>query len=735
MYLSLFSISMKNGWVDKNIKFTREKQWKYRKIINPIASEIQAALIMHKLKNWNKWQSDTAQLAFDENWKLTERNRPNAPKRWPVDILWKIEDIDIWKIRIKALNKIDSSAEIEESDKKRLKEWINNFILKEFINARKNLESKSHLPNKKFRQYYKELANSLVKEKKLSEKEWVLYREICLSFANILYEKNHNDYIEKNWEISQKWLQYIWRVFLRTIKNIPRSAKQFNKIFHDGDFNFLCKETSEWEPKIWTLDHYVRAIMYLMDSNSFNAYAEGWQEWADERYKTKKSFLNNLYTTLYLKDKTTKWILSDKWIIHKKLAEQWQSSNESLDESNDWDLTSRLKTEASIMAKASWRTKDIKDESWVRATYYWDLEDKEWIKNYIITKAKNYFDKILNITWIEIKSIQADMKWSFVTKEICWEIISQLWEYISDKQSEWINISERTRTWAKKSKIDSVSWIYGQLEHKKPWSWLQQAYNIASWEVQRWANWKYDDFKLIVEYHIDKEAYNEHISDSDTPIDQDVDLPQEISFYSHDNDLDIWNHNFLDLEKNIYGRVKSMNDPQLWKSISLHRLRQYTEIAIKDLSFDIDIYEDRIKRWLLPKPKNDDYKYLKIWWKPLALDWLICRTKENSHRFDELIPVIINYFIKKNKIFYINRKDEYFYWLVTTEQLYDKQSYRIRRFTTSDELRNIALDTKNADHSISIYTDEEKEFGLKNFHMINLWDLGDFINLEESIKK
>jgi hypothetical protein len=34
-------------------KFTKEKQRKYRKIINPITSEIQAALILYKLKTGN----------------------------------------------------------------------------------------------------------------------------------------------------------------------------------------------------------------------------------------------------------------------------------------------------------------------------------------------------------------------------------------------------------------------------------------------------------------------------------------------------------------------------------------------------------------------------------------------------------------------------------------------------------------------------------------------------------
>lgn len=743
-------LNMQKKSVESSNKFTREKQRKYRKIINPIASEIQAAFIMHKLKNWHKWQSDTAQLAFDEDRKLTERKRSDAPKRWAVDILWKIEDIDIWKIRLQAIEKINSSKEIEETDKEHLKEWINQFILKEFINARENLEGKKHLPNKNIRQFYRELVNSMVNKWELSYKEWVLYREICLTFANILYEKDHN-YINKEWQITQEWLQYIWRVFLKTIKNIPNSwsSKSFHKIFHDGDFNFLRKESSEWNPKIWTLDHYVRAIIYLMDSNSFNAYAEWWTEWANEWYKSKKSFLNNLYTTMHLEDEDTKWILSDKWIIHKKFSEQRQLCKECLTDSKNWDLTDRLKTEASKILKIWGRTRDIKDESWIRATYYWNMEDKEWIKNSILALSKRYLEKILSIEWVTIKSIQADMKWWFITKEAVSEIIYELWEFVSDAQTDPVNISERTRTSGKKSKIDSVSWIYKELTWKKPRTWLQQAYKIASWEVVRWSNWKYSDFKLIVEYSINNEEYNENIEDKDNPISSDTTLFQEISFYPHDNDLGIWNHNFLDLEKRIFNRVKNMNDPELWKSISLNRLRYFAEAAIKDISFDIDIYEDKIKRWALPKPANEDYKYLKPDWKFitmdwlgwdkvikwLRLDWLTYRTAQNSKRFDELIPIILNYFLKKNKIFYINKENEKSHGLITVDQLYNKHDFKIRRFSTSDALRNIALDAKNENHSISIYTTDKKDYWLKDFHIVYLWDLWDFISLEETIKK
>ena len=721
-------------WINlENWKFSKEKQWKYRRIINPITSQIQAALILYKLKTWNNWQSDTAQLAYDEDRKITESKRKDSPKKWAVDILWKIEDINIIEIRDQAYKKIDESNIIEEADKTQLKNSIEDFMTKQFVVSRSDLENKSHLPHRKFRKFYTILANSLIESWKLSSKEWILYKDICLTFANILYDKNHN-YINNQWEITQQWLQYIWRVFLKTIKNIPNSgsSKSFHKIFHDGDFNFLRKENSKWEPIIWTLDHYVRAIMYLMDSNWFNAYQEWWPEWANERYKSKKSFLNNLYTTIHLKDETTKWILSDKWIIHKKLTEEWISSKDSLKDVQNWDLTARFKTDASKMLKIWWRTKEIKDESWVRATYYWEWKDEEQIKNSIISLCKDYLYKISEIKWIYIESILIDRKWEFISKEWENDIIWELTTYLSDLQGE-IEITQRARPWWKTSKLQNISWIFNSLNNKNPSQWLKQAYQIATWDIKRWSNWKYEDFKLIVKYTINKDEYNEWVEWNDQ-IDGNTTLFQEISFYPHDNDLWIWNHNFLDLEKRIFNRVKNMNDLELGKSISLNRLRYFTETTIKDISFDIDIYEDKIKRWILPKPINDNYKYISIDWQKLALDWLISRTKENSDRFDKLIPLILNYFIKKNKIFYINKPNDWFHWLITPEQLHDKNAYKMRRFSTSDTLRNLALDINNEWYSICFYTSDKKWYWLPNFYNINLWELGDFISLEKLMK-
>ena len=719
-----------NQTANETGKFTNEKQWKYRKIINPITSEIQAALILYKLKTGNNWQADTPQISYDEDWKISESRRKDAPKKWAVDILWNIEDINILNIRDEAYKKIDESKIIEEDDKEQLKTWIRDFIAKAFITPRSDLEEKKHLPHKKFRRYYTQYAQSLVKEKKLSPKQWILYADICIAIANILYDKNH-EYIDKDWQTTQWWLEYIWRVFLKTIKNIPNSgsSKSFHKIFHDGDFNFLRKENSKWEPIIWTLDHYVKAVMYLMDPNSFNAYEEWWFEWSNEWYKSRKSFLNNLYSTIHLKEEHTKWALSDKWVIHKEMTDQRIASKEWLEDPQNWDLTARYKTDASKMLKIWWRTKEIKDESGVRATFYWEEKNPEEIKNSIIALCKNYLDKISNTKWVYIESIQADKKWDFIDDKTENEILNELEDHLADSDDESIDIAKRVKTWNKNSKLDYISQIYRSLNQKNPSQWMKQAYRIASWEVKRWANGKYEDFKLIVKYSVNKDEYNEWSKDD--KIDEDISLYQEISFYPHSNDLWMWNHNFLDLEKRIFNRVKNMNDPELWKSISLNRLRYFTESAIKDISFDIDIYENKIKRWVLPQPENDDYKYLVLDGKRLPLNWLVYRTKENTDRFDELIPMVLNYFIKKNKIFYINKESDWFHGLITSQQLHDKNAYKIRRFSTSDTLRNTALDTNNEWYSISFYTEDKKWYWYPNFYVINLWDLGDFINLEK----
>jgi len=42
----------------------------------------------------------------------------------------------------------------------------------------------------------------------------------------------------------------------------------------------------------------------------------------------------------------------------------------------------------------------------------------------------------------------------------------------------------------------------------------------------------------------------------------------------------------------------------------LNKLRYFTETTLKDISFDIDVFEDKVKKGLLPTPENDHYAYL-----------------------------------------------------------------------------------------------------------------------------
>ena len=736
-------------------KFTAKKQWDCREIINPILSEIQKALILHRLKFWNEWKPETGQLTFNENWCLIER-KWNI--RWPESVLGKIEDIKIWEIYRKACKNIDTINSLEENEKTLLKINILEFINKEFRLEREKLEKKEHLPYKRIRKYYTNMAKSLIQKNELTIKEWMIYREICLTLANILYSKNPK-YIHEDWEISQEWLKYIWKVFLKTIKHIHESgsSKSFYKIFHDWDFNFLQKENSLGDPIVWTIDHYVRAIMYLMDYNAFNAYAEWWENWTNERYKTKKSFLNSLLNTVNLeednvKEDNVKYPLSDKWILHKKFSEIRKECVEENNEQNNRDCINRKKSEWSILLKLS-RTWKVTDESWIRAIYYWDMDDKDWIKNSIISIWMQYLKKICNIKWITITSIQFDIKWNFVKKNDSDRIISFLREFLTKELKEksyreWTEPSEITikprrerLKIQKNNETEWLYWLYSQLTWKRPQKWLQQAYQIANWSIVRWNNWKYEDFKILVEYTADNEIYNKNLNNNEQTINSNTEISQEISFYPHDNDIWIWNHNFLDLEKRIFNRVKNMDDPDLWKSISLNRLRYFIESAIKDISFEIDIYEDKIKRWLLPKPKNDDYKYLKPDWKYIiwenlqrSLQWLTYRTKKNNERFNELICIILNYFIRKNKIFYINREEEDYHGLIKPKQLFDKSRYKLIRFTTSDTLKNIALDPTYANHTICLYTDTSKNYWYKNFEIVRLGDLWDLINLEDTLK-
>lgn len=727
-------------------KFTDEKQRRYRRVTNKITSQIQWALILHKLKTWNNWNPDVAQLSFDQDWNITEDKSKDAQKKWAIDILWHIEDINILNIKDNLYQMINKEKIIKENDKKHLKDGINNFIRRQFPRA--NLESKERLPHKAFRRHYSRVAKE---QTDLNEKWQRLYKDICLSLANLLFEKDNENLHKKNlhktwektkinynfvnqeWQITQEWLQYIWTVFLTAIKNIPNSwdSKTFHKIFHDWDFNFLRKEDSAGNPIIGTLNHYVRAIMYLMDYNWFNAYAEWWETGTNEWYIAKKALLNWLYNASQLENIETHQKTSDKWVIHNQLYEKWGAHKGDVVTPTDWEFTARLKTDSSKLLKIWWRTKDIKDESWLRATYYWSWKNHDEVVQSISDLSSKFLSDVKEIDWIYIQNITSAKKKDFISTEdedtILERLVDNIWFNYNGEIPE---ISKRQQFGAKQPKLESISSKYESRQHKKPSPGLQEAYKIASGEIIRWANWDYSDFKLIVEYFIKADEFNEWNEDSKNHIDKDTTLYQEISFYPHDNDLNMWNHWILELEKRIFNRVRTVNVPDIWKSISLHRLRYYTETAIKDISFEIDIYEDKVKRWLLPPPQTDDYKYLSIGDQKISLEWLIYRNQNNTDRFDTLILMILNYFITHNKIFYINKKGDWFHGLITKEQLHSKTAYKWRRFTTSDQLRNIALDADNEDHSIAFYTPNTTKV-YDNFYVVNLWDLWDFIKLEK----
>ena len=57
---------------------------------------------------------------------------------------------------------ISNSEDVEEDDKKHLKDSINSFIEKQFLLPRISLEKKDHLPHRKFRKYYSTLAREQI---------------------------------------------------------------------------------------------------------------------------------------------------------------------------------------------------------------------------------------------------------------------------------------------------------------------------------------------------------------------------------------------------------------------------------------------------------------------------------------------------------------------------------------------------------------------------------------------
>ena len=712
-------------------KLTLEKQQQdaHYSFINATISELQNLLILHKMKTWYNGESMTPPLRFNKDWKIVvSKEFDESSAKGAREVQWDIEKFRINTVKEKLYKLLDNDKEISDEDKVKYKNAIYDFIKNKIAKPRMKLETKTDTNWNtyktifyKFRNYYTKFS-----KEKSSWEEQKLYLEICLTLADILYETNHNFLDQETWEINEKGMEYIANMFSKTLEYVDGNNIPFHKIYHDWDFYFLSLTDFHGNPLIGTLDQYVKAIIYLMEEKKFNAYNDEGEKWSKDWYRTRKLFLNNLFNIAnrYMNEteEKKKKVPSNKEAFHEKLADEFMQTSQI-----KWTLkTHRFKTEKSKNQKHWWRTSEIKDESGLRVTYYWEWDEEKALQS-IIDTLKEYFNKLKDIKWAKITNITLAKKGDFVSKEGLEQIRGLLSNFV--EKNTQIQLRKRNET---HSMIEPVKSKFKDLTWKTMPPGLQQALQLANWEIIRWANGDYKDFKLIVEF----EKVNPQNKKTNKEDNSDEKFYQEISFYPETNDVNMWNHRFLELEKRIFERVKYMAwDIEFWASISLNRVRRYTETTIKTIAYDIDKKEEQIAKWIIPKPKDDSYKYLEIDGERLPLKGLIERTPENTKLFDEIIMHIINYFIKKNKLIYINKSKQTFYWLISTEDLHDSINYKYwRRFTTPDALKNLATDWKNSDKNISFYTDQ-KTVLYKNFRNVQLKELGKMIWLQNEIKK
>lgn len=214
------------------------------------------------------------------------------------------------------------------------------------------------------------------------------------------------------------------------------------------------------------------------------------------------------------------------------------------------------------------------------------MDDQVNISEYIRDLTVTYFEKLSARDDVSIKSIKTARKGDFLSKEREDDIV----RYFEGYFDENVEIERRNRGKKNVNHLESVEQKYQDYNQMPMSAPLKQAYNLASERITRGANGTYQDFKLIVEYEID------HPDAQKREEQKKIRLFQEISFYPVDNDLDMGNHRYLDLEKAFFQRVKNMNDADLGKTISLHRLRSFTERAIKGIARDVKKYEEQVKR-------------------------------------------------------------------------------------------------------------------------------------------
>jgi hypothetical protein len=145
--------------------------------------------------------------------------------------------------------------------------------------------------------------------------------------------------------------------------------------------------------------------------------------------------------------------------------------------------------------------------------------------------------------------------------------------------------------------------------------------------------------------------------------------------------------------------------------ISLDHIRGIIEKAIKQISFDTDIEEDKVRKGERPFP-NNSYQYMKIGNENISLKDLRYRKDEskegldeeelnNGKRLDKLICHILNYFIQQRKIININNKEHpALSGAVNPEMLRDTSLSHTTMFTTTKLLSLTSHNTKFEDYSL-----------------------------------
>ena len=726
------------------------KQLVHNDFYSKITSQLQDALIMNNLIYSRSGKDSIGELSFDEKDIIQETKDTSESQRDPVDVSGDLTKIDILKTKDQLFHFIDEYWDMDSEEKIKIKAAIREFIYERFLKPQKELKKKRLNKTLKYDyfKHNKKLAEEKAEERWYRPEQKELYKNISYILSGILYKQSHN-FLNENGEVNEEGLKFIAKVFLRAIKHIHtlESSKGVHYIFHDGDFHFLRVENGDGSPKVATFDHYIRAIMYLMNQDWLNPFGKNGSDGQREWNNSKNSFLNNLYKTLSYTEETKKESFPDKESIHYNLNNQWVEAHKEDTAYSQYRIpVNRYKTEASRISKlASKWIGSITDESGLRSTYYGDNKDKEQIFDHIDTVSMNYFGDIKNTPGITIRSISTVGKWNFISSDQEYDLINKLRGFFSDLPNDQIpEIGKRQKKAEWQDLLPLIEKV-AQSSLNMPLSPAQKrAYELASDKIARGSNGDYQDFKLVINLEIDKNEYQneEHfyplIQDEASKAQKTITLSQEISFYPIDNDLNMGNHHFLDLEKKIDTRVSNMNDSKLGKSISLDRLRWFVETTIKDISFDIDLYEEKVKKGLLVPPRNDNYKYLEIDGKRISLKDLISRNAANSERFDDLICHVINYFIKGNKLVYSNMENTCHFWLVSPDILHRERGSKSRRFTIPKVLKNIALTRHNQDpnesESFSFYQEGVNDTS-PNFATVSFKDLNKLCKIENNIKK